>query len=120
MKDASSTFAVPSLPGHLLSSGSNSTPTASPSSAPAPAAPSVKRINVASAPKTAFPDEHLPTLVAKITSLETGSITFLVDSIYQDLRSHKIKKNAIEAKVKEVGEKSKDGKKVWVLKPVTV
>lgn len=43
-----------------------------------------------------------------------------MDSIYQDLRSHKIKKNAIEAKVKEVGEKSKDGKKVWVLKPVTV
>lgn len=77
----------------------------------------MKRVNVTSAPKTAFPEEHLPTLVAKVTSLETGSITFLVDSIYQDLRSQKIKKNAIEAKIKEVGEKSTDGKKIWVMKP---
>jgi chromatin assembly factor 1 subunit A len=62
-----------------------------------------------------FPEAHLPVLVSKIAALETSSITFLVESIYQDLRAHKVKKNAIEAKVKEVGEKCKE-KKVWIVK----
>jgi len=68
-----------------------------------------------SAPKTVFPEAHLGTLLAKITDLATPSLTLLVESIYQDLRIHKVKKNAIEAKVREVGEKSKD-KKAWVVK----
>ena len=76
----------------------------------------MKRTNSAPAPKTTFPDAHLPVLVSKITALATSNITFLVESIYQDLRTHKVKKNAIEAKVKEVGEKCKE-KKVWILKP---
>ena len=50
-----------------------------------------------------------------ITDLATPSLTFLIESIYKDLRIHKIKKNAIEAKVREMGEKSKD-KKVWVVR----
>lgn len=68
-----------------------------------------------SVPKTVFPDAHLGTLLAKITDLATPSLTFLVESIYQELREHKVKKNAIEAKVREISEKSKD-KKVWVVK----
>lgn len=70
---------------------------------------------MSSTPKTVFPDAHLGTLVAKITDLATPNFTFLVDSIYQELRGYKIKRNAIEAKVREIGEKSKD-KKVWIVK----
>lgn len=32
------------------------------------------------------------------------------------MKVHKVKKNAIEAKVREVGEKCKE-KKVWIVKP---
>lgn len=73
-----------------------------------------KRLTVA--PKRAFPDTHLPFLLTKITTLQAASITFLVETIYQELRIHKVKKNAIEAKVREVGEKCKD-RKVWIVKP---
>lgn len=72
-----------------------------------------KRLTVA--PKHAFPDMHLPFLLTKITTLQAASITFLVETIYQELRVHKVKKNAIEAKVREVGEKCKE-RRVWVVK----
>jgi chromatin assembly factor 1 subunit A len=68
-----------------------------------------------SKPKTAFPDELLPTLVSKIDALATGSLNAIVDSIYLDLRTQKVKKNAIEAKVREVSEKHKE-RKVWVVR----
>jgi chromatin assembly factor 1 subunit A len=113
------TFAVPSLPGRLLSAPSTTTASILPSSSTNGPA-NMKRTNSAPAPKTAFPDAHLPALVSKIAALETSNITFLVESIYQELRPHKVKKNAIEAKIKEVGEKCKE-KKVWIIKPsVTV
>ncbi|KIM80821.1 hypothetical protein PILCRDRAFT_822100 [Piloderma croceum F 1598] len=116
------TFAVPSLPDRLLSAPSTITAPILPSSStngPASNA-NMKRTNSAPAPKTTFPDAHLPALVSKIAALETSNITFLVESIYQELRPHKVKKNAIEAKIKEVGEKCKE-KKVWIIKPsVTV
>ncbi|SJL00238.1 uncharacterized protein ARMOST_03550 [Armillaria ostoyae] len=67
-------------------------------------------------PKTVFPEAHLPLLLSKINTLQTANLTFLVEAIYQDLRAHKVKKNAIEAKVREVGEKSKDTK-FWKVKP---
>lgn len=67
-------------------------------------------------PRMPFPDEHLPHLLARIASVATGNMTFLVESIYQDLRRYKVKKNAIEAKVREVGEKCKE-KKIWIVKP---
>ncbi|KAI6127817.1 chromatin assembly factor 1 subunit A-domain-containing protein [Pisolithus croceorrhizus] len=73
-----------------------------------------KRAGVAQARKAPFPDTHLDTLLAKITTLATPSLNFLVESIYQDLRIHKVKKSAIEAKVREVSEKSKN--KVWVVR----
>lgn len=35
--------------------------------------------------------------------------------MYQELKVHKVKKNAIEVKVKEVAQK--DGRKVWIVRP---
>jgi chromatin assembly factor 1 subunit A len=67
------------------------------------------------APKTTFPDTYVPQLLAKITSLETGNFTFLVESIYQEFRVFGVKRNAVEAKLKEVSEKSKE-RKVWIVK----
>lgn len=95
-------FVVPALPDRVaaLQSGSSASPNATP-----------KR--QMPTPKTPFPPEHLPLLVSKITSMETGNITAIVEVVYQELRSHKVKKNAIEAKVREIGEKNK---KVWVVK----
>lgn len=100
---ADPSFAVPSLPGAVQPP-------------PGTAAPSAYKRTTNSVPKTFFPEAHLGTLLAKITDLSTPSLAFLVESVYQDLRTYKIKKNAIEAKVREIGEKSKD-KKVWVVKP---
>ena len=49
-------------------------------------------------PKHPFPEAHIPTLVAKINELATGSIVLIVESLYQELKDHKVKKNSIEAK----------------------
>lgn len=73
----------------------------------------VKRTTVA--PKTVFPEAHLPHLLDKITTSQTASLPILIDTIYQDLRDYKVKKNSIEAKVREVAEKCKV-KKVWIVK----
>lgn len=55
-------------------------------------------------------------LFDKINKSQASSINALIEVIYQELREHKVTKVAIEAKIKEVGEKSKD-KKIWVVKP---
>ena len=48
--------------------------------------------------------------------MNTGSLPLLVDAVYQDLKAHKVKKNAIEAKIREVCVKSKGaGGAVWTL-----
>ncbi|KAF7966207.1 hypothetical protein HWV62_39698, partial [Athelia sp. TMB] len=110
-----STFAVPSLPNRILTPGN--IPSTQPL-APIGQMPQTKRAHSAQTPKTAFPDAHLPTLTSKINALATGSFILLVETVFQDLRDHKVKKNAIEAKIKEIAEKSKD-KKIWVLKSTT-
>ncbi|KAI3610383.1 chromatin assembly factor subunit [Moniliophthora roreri] len=97
-------FAVPALPNHRASDIENSQPQP----------PAVKK-NPAPAPKTSFPDDHLPVLLDKVNTLQTNSLAVLVDTIYQELKVHKIKKNAIEAKVKEVGVKCRE-KKYWVVR----
>ncbi len=66
--------------------------------------------------KSFFPDAHVTVLLNKINQLQASSITALVEAVYQELREHKIKKIAIETKIKEVGEKRKDTK-IWVVKP---
>ncbi|KAG0705051.1 hypothetical protein DFH29DRAFT_908572 [Suillus ampliporus] len=106
--NSESKFAVPSLPNRL--SGNSNVP----ESSAAAQAPANKRATTASMPKTTFPDVHVPLLLGKITTLATANLTFIVESIHQELRAHKVKKNAIEAKVREVAEKSKD-KKIWVV-----
>ncbi|KAG6831301.1 hypothetical protein H0H92_011508 [Tricholoma furcatifolium] len=102
-------FAIPDLPDRLQSNGSNATTS---SSSTASAALTKKAV----VPKQPFPDQHLPFLLQKIASLQTGSINFLIEAIHRDLREHKVKKNMIEAKVREVGEKCKE-KKFWIVKP---
>ncbi|KAJ6496514.1 chromatin assembly factor 1 subunit A-domain-containing protein [Mycena vitilis] len=102
-------FAVPSLPDRLVAA----TPTRPDSSTAPPAATAAKRTTVA--PKTVFPEAHLAQLLDKITASPTASLPILIDTIYQDLRNHKVKKNCIEAKVREVAEKCKV-KKVWVVR----
>ncbi|KAI0831100.1 hypothetical protein BC628DRAFT_1352269 [Trametes gibbosa] len=112
-------FAIPALPSHLANS---SAPTTSPGTplGPAPsssatplASPSTKRGGLA--PKTAFPDAHLPHLLARIDALATSSLHCIVETVYRELQAHRVKKNAIEAKVREVGEKSRE-RKVWVVR----
>ena len=101
-------FVVPSLPPHIAvssSAASSSTPAVStPPKRPPPA------------PKTAFPDVHLPALFNQINRLATSSLSYIVETLHQELKEHKVKKNSIEAKIREVGEKCKE-RKVWVVKP---
>jgi len=84
------------------------------SSAVAAQTPGNKQTATAPTPKTTFPDAHIPFLLDKITSLATPKLSFIVESVHQELRVHNVKKNAIEAKVREVAEKSKE-KKIWVV-----
>ena len=109
-------FVVPSLPDRLAApiNGAMNSSLAPTASTPSFASGSMK--TPASTPKTTFPDVHLPFLLEKISALQTSSIAFLVDTIHRELSAHKVKKNAIEAKIKEVGEKCKE-KKIWVIKP---
>lgn len=68
-----------------------------------------------STPKSPFPDALLPYLVEKVTKLATGNLVWLIESLYQDMKVHKIKKNSIEAKMREVAEKC-PSKRIWVIK----
>ncbi|KZT65485.1 hypothetical protein DAEQUDRAFT_525269 [Daedalea quercina L-15889] len=110
-------FVVPTLPPRLVGPTAQGAPVSAeaalPSTTPAPAGP---KKPAAPTPKTAFPEAHLPVLLAKINTLATSSLAYIVEVVYQDLREQRVKKNAIEAKVKEVGEKSK-AQKIWVVKP---
>jgi chromatin assembly factor 1 subunit A len=69
---------------------------------------------LALAQKHPFPEAHVPTLVARVNELATGSIVLIVETLYQELKDHKVKKNSIEAKVKELAVKKG---RVWVAKP---
>lgn len=100
-------FAVPALPAHVISTSS------------APANPSIDQAKrLTAAPKTAFPEASMPALLAKIKELNTGSLAVIIEGVYKELNAL-VKKNAIEAKVREIGEKSKEAGagKVWVVKP---
>ncbi|KAI0336329.1 hypothetical protein GY45DRAFT_1315657 [Cubamyces sp. BRFM 1775] len=99
-------FVIPALPPHIAHGGSSSTPGVGPSTPPKRGVPP---------PKTAFPDAHLPHLLARIESLATSSLQCIVETVHRELQAHRVKKNAIEAKVREVGEKCKE-RKVWVVR----
>ncbi|KAI1787917.1 hypothetical protein LXA43DRAFT_1027472 [Ganoderma leucocontextum] len=116
-------FVIPALPPHLAksnpfassssSSASTSPARALPSSPVAAAGEKPKRS--ALPPKNPFPEAHMPHLLARIDALATSSLLGIVETVHRELQEHKVKKNAIEAKVREVGEKCKE-KKVWVVK----
>ncbi|KAF5365726.1 hypothetical protein D9758_003132 [Tetrapyrgos nigripes] len=95
-------FAVPPLPSHCTAPTNGTTS-------------DVPNKKTGTAPKKVFPDAHLNVLVNKVNTLQAANLTVLVEAVYQELREHNVKKNAIEAKIKEIGEKSKE-KKVWVIK----
>ncbi|THU99389.1 hypothetical protein K435DRAFT_827736 [Dendrothele bispora CBS 962.96] len=93
-------FAVPPLPAHCTEPNTGIVETTAKKIAP---------------PKKTFPQAHLNVLVDKVNTLQANNLTVLVEAIYQELREHNVKKNAIEAKIREIGEKSKE-KKFWVIK----
>ncbi|EKM55675.1 uncharacterized protein PHACADRAFT_209196 [Phanerochaete carnosa HHB-10118-sp] len=99
-------FAVPALPAHVASA-SSALGSLSIEQAKRPMA----------APKTAFPEASVPVLLAKIKELNTGSLAVIVEGVYKELNAL-VKKNAIEAKVREIGEKSREpgAGKVWVVR----
>ncbi|KAH9053883.1 chromatin assembly factor 1 subunit A-domain-containing protein [Lactarius vividus] len=65
-------------------------------------------------PKNPFPDAHLPFLKEKVASLGTTSLISLVEALYLDLKTHGVKKNAIEAKVREICVKGQ--RQIWSVK----
>ncbi|KAH9952186.1 hypothetical protein B0H21DRAFT_17436 [Amylocystis lapponica] len=95
-------FVVPALPAHL-----------NPASASDPPASARKR--AAPPPKTTFPEAHVPLLLTTIRQLATGNLTYIVESVYRELQGERVKKNAIEAKVRELGEKCKE-RKIWIVR----
>ncbi|KAH9946279.1 uncharacterized protein BXZ73DRAFT_86440 [Epithele typhae] len=102
-------FVIPALPAHLAKpTTSSSVPITDPTSAPAKRA--------VPTPKTAFPDAHLPVLLSRIEELATPSFQGIVEAVHRELQAHKVKKNAIAMKVREVGEKCKE-RKIWVVRP---
>ena len=98
-------FLVPAIPEHVRSASNE---------------PQANTLGVVKkpppGPKHPFPESHVPTLVAKINELATGSIVLIVETLYQELKDHKVKKNSIEAKVKELAVKKG---RVWVAKQDT-
>ena len=73
----------------------------------------------ASARLPIFPEEHIQAHLQGIQSCKTASLNVLVDSLYQELKKVKVKKNCIERKVREIAEKRMDsdaGIKIWTIK----
>ena len=119
-------FAVPALPSHAQGqsspSSSATTSTLNPNTSTTDSTSVNPSSNVndtvakrATTVKYPFPPALLPYLADRVATLSSANITWLVESLYQDLRVHKVKKNAIEAKLKEVGEKC-PVRKVWIVK----
>ena len=66
------------------------------------------------APKNPFPDAHLPFLKEKVASMGTSSLIALIEALHLDLKNHRVKKNAIEAKLREIC--VKDQRHIWSVK----
>ena len=105
-------FVMPALPPHILNSSTPSSEAASPNSANGQQQPQAKRSRTI--PKNPFPEAHLPFLKEKVASMGTTSLIALVEALHLDLKVHSVKKNAIEAKIREVC--MKDQRHIWSLK----
>lgn len=106
-------FVVPALPPRVTPTLTMSDP---PAPLPQPATGGAISKKATATLKSPFPDAHILVLINKIDQLHSSSLMALVEAVYQDLREHKVTKIAIEAKIREIGEKCRD-KKVWVVKP---
>jgi len=117
-------FAVPQIPARFANASSTlpaldastSSSSMSGDAAIAPGQPATTAAKKLANPKHPFPDAHLPYLLKRISELEASSVVLLVETIYEGLKPNKVTKAAVEAKVREVGEKCKVKKK-WVVKP---
>ncbi|KAH8983583.1 hypothetical protein EDB86DRAFT_3050268 [Lactarius hatsudake] len=88
-------FVIPALPPHLLNS---STPALDPTSSNSTSSHQPQAKRPRTIPKNPFPDAHLPFLKEKVASMGTTSLISLIEALYLDLKTHGVKKNAIEAK----------------------
>lgn len=68
-------------------------------------------------PKNPFPEAHLPFLKEKVAGMGTTSLIALVEALHLDLKVHRVKKNAIEAKIREIC--IKDQRHIWSVKADT-
>ncbi|KAI9434015.1 chromatin assembly factor 1 subunit A-domain-containing protein [Lactarius indigo] len=104
-------FVIPALPPHLLNS---STPVLDPAASNSTSSHQPQPKRPRTIPKNPFPDAHLPFLKEKVTSMGTTSLIALVEALYLDLKTHGVKKNAIEAKVREICVKGQ--RHIWSVK----
>jgi chromatin assembly factor 1 subunit A len=102
---------MPALPPHVLNPNTPSSEPAASNSASGQQ-PQAKRPRTA--PKNPFPDAHLPFLKNKVSSMGTSSLIALVEALHLDLKNHRVKKNAIEAKLREIC--VKDQRHIWSVK----
>ncbi|EJD52907.1 hypothetical protein AURDEDRAFT_157461 [Auricularia subglabra TFB-10046 SS5] len=97
-------------PAAVVQAVNNPVPqTSAESSGATPPAPKKTQL----APSTTFPDEHVPYLLEAVAKHE-GPLTVLCEKVYQDLRAHKVFKNCIEKKIRDISERK--GRR-WVVKP---
>lgn len=82
---------------------------------PGPGSSPVQAKRVPVQPKEPFPAALMPYLADKVASLNSGNLTWLIESLYRDLKAHGVKKISVEAKVREDCEKCPQ-RKVWVVK----
>lgn len=104
-------FAIPAVPDHAM----QDVTAISPLSTPSVEGSGTPKTRGVLNPKVIFPDALLPTLIAKIDQLKSGSMLLVVESTYQALKAQKVKKNAVEAKIRDICEKT-GTPKVWTVK----
>ena len=102
---------MPALPPHVLNS---STPSSEPAATSTVTGQQPQAKRPRTIPKNPFPDAHLPFLKEKVASMGTSSLIALVEALHLDLKTHRVKKNAIEAKLREIC--VKDQRHIWSVK----
>lgn len=102
---------MPALPPHVLipSTPSSEPPASNSANGQQPQAKRARTV-----PKNPFPDAHLPFLKEKVANMGTSSLIALVEALHLDLKDHRVKKNAIEAKLREIC--VKDQRHIWSVK----
>jgi chromatin assembly factor 1 subunit A len=104
-------FVVPALPPHVLNSN---TPSSEQAASNSVNGQQLQAKRPRTAPKNPFPDAHLPFLKEKVANMSTNSLIALVEALHLDLKNHRVKKNAIEAKLREIC--VKDQRHIWSVK----